>query len=206
MSLFSKIILMTLFLFCITIGNAWFTLDGISLHRLYITRVNEYETMSLHGTNFDLGDISPLIVSNYGGGMISPTNAFVCSWPITIEVYFVPRTNDGGGPYVSALLEYHSGTNATSDTNWITFAEIKSNQFQAAEGNVGAHFGIVTWVPPDVSNALYLVRIWAQIETGPGSISADRTVTNITCNGDGFTWTDETIVGIKVIPHKRPGY
>ena len=176
--------------------RAWFTLDDISLHRIHIIRVNEFETMSLTGTNFDYGDTSPLIVSNYGAGVISATNAFVCGWPVTFSLYFTRRTNDGGGPYTSAILEYHSGTNATSDTNWVQFAEITEDQFNGVEGVVGSHFGITTWYPPNVSNALYLVRMWARIETGPGNPSADRTVTNITAKGDGFSPKDDDITNL----------
>lgn len=186
-------------------SRAWFITDGVPQDRIYITRVNEFETLSQVGSNFDLGDTSPLIVARLGGGRLSPTNAFVCGWPVTFSVFFDARnTNDGFGPYTAATLEYHLGTNATTDTNWVLIARLESNQFQAVNGVVGSHFGVVTWTPPDISNAVYLVRFWAEIGGGI-AVSADRTATNLTKDGDGLTWQDNAIIAVKTSPGRRPG-
>lgn len=188
--------------------RAWFITEGQTGKRVYITRVNEFETGSLSNApaGYDLGDTNAAIVARLGGGLVAASNAFVCAWPVTINTYFaVNPGNNRFGPYTSATLEYHVGTNTTTDTNWITIATLQSNQFQAVQGVAGAHFGVVTWTPPNVSNAVYLVRIYAEVGNGL-AVSADRTALNITPNGDGVTWTDSEIVAIKVIPHKRPGF
>ena len=181
---------------------AWF---GTGTRKAQITAVNEFETYSGVNSNFDLGDVDTLIGTNFAR-KVNPTNYFLCAWPITFRVYMTDPSPDALA-YMSAKLEYISGTNATTSTNWTEIASLSSNQFAPVVGTVGAHFGIVTWTPPNTNNQLYLVRIFAQImSNGVLTVeSGDRNVTNITASGDGATWEDEEILSIKSIPNQRPG-
>lgn len=104
---------------------AWFYSGGLPNNRIRIAWINEYDVLM----DYDLGDSDPAIVGKRGGGRLAETNAFVCSWPISIQTFFYPRvTSDGFGPYTSAKLEYHEGIDATTDTNWVTIARLSAHE------------------------------------------------------------------------------
>jgi len=183
----------------VSLSCAWFYGPGnLTGKRVYITSCNAYDTLSPDG-NYDYGNTNAAITARAGG--FSAENAFIVGYPCTFGVMM---EWDLGKIYLSAKLQYFQGTNSGTSTNWITIGTI-TNVFDEAEGVEGAHFGLITWYPPETTNVEYLVRIYA-VGTADGYetnwISSDLAATNITCNGDGNTWYDWSVLGIKVIPVK----
>lgn len=192
---------------------AWFDPSPTDFGKVIITRANDYITydstnyfrpgVTAAGTNwFDLGDTDPKIWKEYNG---NPSHPFSVAWPVTIYVWI--QTNSAvlvGGRYEIAKLQYMQGTNSGVSTNWVDIATITN--FEYTLSNHGAHFGLVTWYPPDTNNVNYLIRIWARLENGMQSASLFST--GIDKNGDGIAsdWNDCEVLGLKVIPTKRPGF
>jgi len=183
----------------ISLSCAWFYGPGnLTGKRVYITSCNYYDTLS-PTNNFDYGDTNAAITERVGG--FSAANAFIVGYPTTFGVML---EWDLAKVYLSATLQYFQGTNSGASANWITIGTI-TNSVEKAEGKEGAHFGLITWYPPANTNVEYLVRIYA-VGTADGYetnwISSDLSATNIDSHGDGNTWSDWSVVGIKVIPVK----
>ena len=192
-----KIITIIMGAILVSLSCAWFYGPGyLTGKRVYITSCNAYDTLAPDG-NYDYGDTNAAITARAGG--FSAANAFVVGHPITFGIML---EWDLTGVYKSAKLQYFQGTNSGTSSNWITIGTL-TNSFDESEGTEGAHFGLITWYPPETTNVEYLVRLYATAEaSGINYISSDLAATNITCNGDGNTWSDWSVLGIKVIPVK----
>jgi hypothetical protein len=93
-----------------------------------------------------------------------------------------------------------AGPNSGASTNWMTIGAI-TNDFSDVQNIEGDHYGLITWYPPSTSNVDYLLRIYGVASSGPTNYySADLAATNITANGDGHTWRDWAVLGIRVLP------
>jgi hypothetical protein len=192
-----KIITIIVGVALISLSCAWFHGPGYLIgKRVYITSCNAYDTCA-PDSNYDYGDTNAAITARAGG--FSAENAFVVGYPCTFGVML---EWDLTGEYQMATLQYFQVTNSGTSTNWITIGTI-TNSFDEVENIEGSHFGLITWYPPDTSNVQYLVRVYATaIGFSNNACSSDLSATNITCNGDGNTWSDWSVLGIKVIPVK----
>lgn len=181
----------------ISLSCAWFYGPGYPTgKKVYITSCNGFDTLS-PDSNYDYGDTTNSITAR--AGSFSAANAFAVGYPVTVGVMF---EWDITGVYLSSTLQYFQGTNSGASTNWLTIGTI-TNAFDEAEGVEGAHFGLITWYPPATTNIQYLVRIYATADkSGTNYISSDLSATNISAAGDGDTWSDWSVLGVKVIPVK----
>lgn len=204
-------------------GRSWFGIpyDPDEQPRVAITRVNNFNTSTNFtplelstwirwgGNHYDFGelDFEPDALTGPMHGSVMP---FECGYPITFDVWMHKSSPINNIQYEEATLEYFVGANSGDSRDWINintisrFDEIVETGFDTVEGIEGGHFGIVTWTPPDTNNVLYLVRIWACLRNGMQS--SDKNETNIGKDGGGATWGDYSVVLIKSIPQKRPGF
>jgi hypothetical protein len=189
-----KIITIIMGAILVSLSCAWFYSPGYpSGKKVYITSCNGFDTLA-PDSNYDYGDTNAAITARAGG--FSAEDAFLVGYPVTFGVML---DWDLTGIYQTAKLQYFQGTNSGTSTNWITIGTI-TNSFDELEGKEGAHFGLVTWYPPVVTNVQYLVRIYATVEaSGTNYISSNLSATNIDAHGDGNTWSDWSVLGIKVI-------
>ena len=178
-----------------SLSCAWFYGPGNPTgKKVYITSCNGFDTLS-PDSNYDYGDTNDIITARAGG--FDADDAFAVGYPVTFGVMF---EWDITKVYLSATLQYFQGTNSGTSTNWITIGTI-ANSFDEAEGKEGAHFGLITWYPPASTNVQYLIRIYATGEgVGTNYISSNLSATNITAAGDGSTWSDWSVLGVKAIP------
>jgi hypothetical protein len=195
---------------------AWFKSEGPAfLGFRTINNTFEASTNDTFEVNYDLGDSDPAIVAKYGRG-VNVTNAFKCGYPVSITIFLTANppppalpVDQYYGPYSSFTLQYAIGNTITGNA-WTTIASVNVSDFTPLEGKTTAMFGIgLKWVPPYTNNVDYLLRIYGTT-TGNGSnppaYSADLASTNtFTAKGDGATWDDWEVLGIRVIPNKRPG-
>jgi hypothetical protein len=192
-----KIITIMMGAILVSLSCAWFYGPGNPTgKKVYITSCNGFDTLS-PDSNYDYGDTNAAITTRAGG--FNAANAFAVGYPVTFGIFM---EWDLTRVYLSATLQYFQGTNSGTSTNWITIGTI-TNSFDESEGKEGSHFGLITWYPPANTNVQYLVRIYATGEgVGTNYISSDLAATNISTAGDGNTWSDWSVLGIKVIPVK----
>jgi hypothetical protein len=194
-----KIITIIMGAILVSLSCAWFYGPGNPTgKKVYITSCNGFDTLS-PDSNYDYGNTNAAITARAGG--FNAANAFAVGYPATFGIML---EWDLTKIYLSATLQYFQGTNSGASTNWITIGTF-TNSFDEAEGKEGSHFGLITWYPPATTNVQYLVRIYA-IGTAAGFetnwISSDLAATNISAAGDGNTWSDWSVLGVKVIPVK----
>ena len=202
------------------LARAWFdpypTPEAPSQYgKVIITRANTFETYPkddprVFSTNssaldvdfFDAGDLDEDITVQYGG---NSSDTFACAWPVTFYVWFQTNTlsvHEGGG-YKTAKLQYFKGTNSESSVAWNTIYTVTN--FNTMNGIEGAHFGLITWYPPETNNVHYLIRVWAELQNGMQNALLDSTDIDKDGTVDNTDWNDYEVLLIKTIRYKKPG-
>lgn len=183
--------------------------------KVIITRVNTFETYPKDNPNvlstntsalgisfFDAGDVDPDITSQYGG---NAADAFNCAWPITFYVWFQTNTTSvgEGGGYKTAKLQYFQGLDSGISTEWTDISVVTN--FNSMNGYEGAHFGLITWMPPATNDVYYLIRVWAELSDGQQNGLTNST--NITKDGteDQSDWSDYEVLLMKAVDSQKPG-
>ena len=187
-----------------SLSFAWFWGPGNQIGlRVLITSANGFDTLA-PDYNYDLGDTNAAITARAGG--FNSAHAFEVGYPVQV---LVKPEYDLTAEYTKIVLQYFQGTNSGTSSNWTTICTI-TNSLDEAEGKEGAHFGLITWYPPAVTNVPYLLRVYCEaVKSGTNYVQVNLAATNINCNGDGLpwgeggTWFDWAVLGIKVIPRKN---
>ena len=189
--------ILTLILLCITTtALAWFDPTVGTNSKIYITSCNGFDTLS-PDSNYDVGDTNAEITLR--SGQYSTMNVFNVGSPIQLLVKF---NTDLTATFIYGKLEYITGTNSGASA-WTEISTI--TDITDIESVEGAHFGLITWYPPD-SNTYYLIRISAKLQKNgqwyytPAAANPTNGNVNITKDG-GIGWPDWNVLGIKTIPN-----